>query len=316
MVLSRHLTIIMNNPIFDNSWPNYIMTQAHPIITRFAPSPTGLLHLGHAYSALFSEKQARISGGQFLLRIEDIDTIRTKPEFEDAIIEDLTWLGLKWDGKIRRQSDHFDEYEKIIKQLKERNLIYPCYCSRKEIRAEIHNANLAPHDTFSGLQGPIYPGTCRSLTEKQSREKSDQGHSFALRLNSTLAMQIANKSSGPLIWNDLEKGNVLASLDHLGDVVLARKETPASYHLAVTLDDHLQGITLVTRGLDLFPSTHVHRVLQALLKLNTPTYYHHHLLKGADGRRFAKRNNSVAIRSLRGEGKTPGEVRLLAGFKD
>jgi glutamyl-Q tRNA(Asp) synthetase len=292
------------------------MTKARPIITRFAPSPTGFLHLGHAYSALLSERQALTSGGQFLLRIEDIDIKRTKPEFEKAIIEDLTWLGLKWEGKIRRQSDHFDEYEKVIKELKERNLIYPCYCSRKEIRAEIQNASMAPHDTFPSSVGPIYPGTCRSLTEKQSKKRNNLGHSFALRLNSTLALQITNKTDGPLIWNDFEKGIILASLDHLGDVVLARKETPASYHLAVTLDDHLQGVNFVTRGLDLFSSTHVHRVLQALLKLNTPTYYHHHLLRGADGQKFSKRNNSLTIRSLRGDGKTPSEVRLMAGFKD
>ena len=287
-----------------------------PIITRFAPSPTGLLHLDHAYSALFSEKQARVVGGQFLLRIENIDTIRSKPEFEDAIIEDLSWLGIKWEEQVRRQSEHFDEYEKIIKDLEERNLVYPCYCSRKEILAEIYNSNFAPHDTFPRSESPIYPGTCRKLTKEQSKKKSDQGQSFALRLNSTLAVKTANKSKGPLIWKDAIKGYIEASLDQLGDVVLARKETPASYHLAVTLDDHLQGITLVTRGEDLFKSTHVHRVLQALLKLDTPNYHHHHLLTGADGRRFSKRDNSITIRSLRGEGKTPSQVRLMAGFKD
>jgi glutamyl-Q tRNA(Asp) synthetase len=292
------------------------MELIHPIITRFAPSPTGHLHLGHAYSALFSERQARVSGGQFLLRIEDIDTKRTKPEFEDAIIEDLSWLGLNWEGDVRRQSDHFNDYKRAIKKLEEQKLVYPCFCSRKEIRAEIRNSNFAPHDTFPGSEGPIYPGTCRKLNKEQSKKKSDQGLSFALRLNSTLAIQTAKENNSPLIWNDVKEGEIEVSLDRLGDVVLARKETPASYHLAVTLDDHLQGITLVTRGKDLFSSTHVHRVLQALLKLDTPTYHHHHLITDADGRRFAKRDNSVTIRSLRNNGKTPSQVRLLAGFKD
>ncbi len=292
------------------------MNLNRPIITRFAPSPTGHLHLGHAYSALFSEKQARAAGGQFLLRIENIDTVRSKPEYEDAIIEDLSWLGIKWEGQVRRQSDHFDEYESIIKELEERNLIYPCYCSRKEILIEIQNSNFAPHNTYSKSEGPLYPGTCRTLTKEQSKRKSDQGQSFALRLNSTLAIKTAKKSNDPLIWKDVRKGDIEVSSDLLGDVVLARKETPASYHLAVTLDDHLQGVTLVTRGEDLFSSTHVHRILQALLKLDTPTYYHHPLLKGDDGRRLAKRDNSISIRSLRRDGKTPGQVRLMAGFKD
>lgn len=314
MVLSRVLTIIMNNIPLNNFRLAAIMSYTRPIITRFAPSPTGFLHLGHAYSALFSEKQARVAGGRFILRIEDIDTSRVKPEFEDAIIEDLSWLGLEWEHPVRRQSDHFNEYEKVIKELVGRGLVYPCFCSRKEIRAQILNSASAPHDTSVGSEGPLYPGTCRRLTNKQSRIRRDQGHFFALRLNSALAIQTATKNTQPLIWNDAEKGDVKVSLGQLGDVVLARKETPASYHLAVTLDDHLQGVSLVTRGLDLFSSTHVHRVLQALLKLDTPAYHHHHLLTGADGRRLAKRNNSVTIRSLRKDGKSPDQVRSLAGF--
>jgi len=292
------------------------MTLKHPVITRFAPSPTGFLHLGHAYSALFSEKQARVKGGQFILRIEDIDTSRTKPEFEDAIFEDLSWLGLKWELPVRRQSDHFKEYEKAINNLRKLDLVYPCFCSRKEIRSAIFNSNLTTTDPLNRDKSQIYPGTCKKITEKQSKMRIKQGSPFALRLNSDLAMQIAKKNTDALIWNDVEKGAIEVSLDLVGDVVLARKETPASYHIAVTLDDHLQGINLVTRGQDLFLSTHIHRVLQAVLKLNTPTYHHHHLLKGANGRKFSKRDNSLSIQSLRKEGKTPKQVRLLAGFHD
>ena len=255
-----------------------------------------------------------MTGGRFILRIEDLDTLRVKLEFKEAIFEDLSWLGLKWEEPVRHQSNHFDEYEKIIKKLEERGLVYPCFCSRKEILAEIHNSNSAPHDIRTGVEGPIYPGTCKRLTEKQSKIRRNEGHFFALRLDSALAIQTVTRNTSPLIWNDVEKGCIKVSLDRLGDVVLARKETPASYHLAVTLDDHLQGINLVTRGRDLFPSTHVHRVLQALLDLDTPTYHHHHLLTDADGKRFAKRDNSVTIRALRKDGKTPDQVRFLAGF--
>ena len=292
------------------------MLPESPKITRFAPSPTGFLHLGHVYSALFSEKQAQATGGKFILRIEDIDTSRVKSEFEDAIIEDLSWLGLEWEKPVRRQSDHLDEYEKAINSLEERGLVYPCFCSRREIRTEIQNSYSAPHDIPTGSEGPIYPGTCRRLTIKQSKLRRNQGDTFALRLDSALAIKTANINISPLTWSDVEKGNIRASLDRLGDVVLARKETPASYHLAVTVDDHLQGINLVTRGKDLFSSTHVHRVLQALLGLDTPSYHHHHLLTDVYGKRFAKRDNSITIRSLRNNGKTPEQVRLLAGVKN
>ncbi len=300
------------------------MSLTQPIITRFAPSPTGFLHLGHAYSALFTARLAgqeagsgaaatgkSKSGGRFLLRIEDIDTSRVKTEFYDAIIEDLTWLGLEWEQPVRRQSDHYDEYGKALKQFEDRGLVYPCFCSRREIRAEIRNSGAAPHDGPSGSEGPLYPGTCRRLTESERQKRRDQNHPFALRLDSAKA----TKTTGSLIWSDAEQGDIEASLDRVGDVVLARKETPASYHLAVTLDDHLQGVTLVTRGQDLFSSTHVHRVLQALLGLDTPAYHHHRLLTGADGKRFAKRDKSLTIRSLREDGNSPDQVREMAGFK-
>ncbi len=295
-----------------------------PIVTRFAPSPTGYLHLGHAYSALFTAEQAAGTGeartgaqkGRLLLRIEDIDTPRIKPEFEDAIYEDLAWLGLSWETPVRRQSEHFDEYRAGLDKLDARGLLYPCFCSRREIRAEIEQSAHAPHEIPPGPamspEGPLYPGTCRRLSDDERQSRKAEGKPFALRLDSAKATEIA----GPLIWSDAERGDVEATMDRLGDVVLARKDTPVSYHLAVTIDDHLQGVTLVTRGEDLFPSTHVHRLLQALLGLDTPRYHHHRLLTGDDGEHLAKRKQSTPIRSLREAGKTPAEVRALAGFEN
>ena len=335
MVLSRPLAMPRNNAFSDTRRPAAMMSPTRPIITRFAPSPTGYLHLGHAYSALFTAERAgqeagsgaiaggtpevpgaatgkEKTGGRFLLRIEDIDTSRVKPQFYDAIFEDMAWLGLEWEQPVRRQSDHFDEYKRALEKLEDRGLIYPCFCTRREIRAEISNSGAAPHDAPAGSEGPLYPGTCRRLADAERQNRREEGRPFALRLDSALA----TKTTGPLIWTDAEKGDIGASLDLLGDVVLARKETPASYHLAVTIDDHLQGITLVTRGDDLFSSTHVHRVLQALLGLDTPDYHHHRLLTGEDGRRFAKRDKSLTIRSLREDGNTPEQVRALAGFGD
>ncbi len=289
-----------------------MISPTRPTITRFAPSPTGLLHLGHAYSALFTAEQAETAGGRFLLRIEDIDTSRVKPEFEDAITEDLAWLGLEWGQPVRRQSDHFDEYKRALEQLEDRGLVYPCFCTRREIRAEIRNSGAAPHDAPDGGEGPLYPGTCRRLGQAERQNRLGHGDPFALRLDSAKALEV----TGPLTWSDAEQGDIEASLDRMGDVVLARKETPVSYHLAVTIDDHLQGVSLVTRGQDLFSSTHVHRVLQALLGLDTPAYHHHRLLTSADGKRFAKRDRSLTIRALREAGNTPAQVRAMAGFGD
>lgn len=291
-----------------------------PVITRFAPSPTGYLHLGHAYSALFTAEQAKLdNGGRFLLRIEDIDTPRVKPEFEDAIHEDLAWLGLNWETPVRRQSEHFGEYRAGLDKLDKQGLLYPCFCSRREIRAEIEKSGAAPHAPQNtparGPEGPLYPGTCRRLSDGERKSREAAGKPFALRLDSAKATGIAEKIAGPLIWTDAEKGDIEATMERLGDVVLARKDTPASYHLAVTIDDHLQGVTLVTRGEDLFPSTHVHRLLQALLGFDTPRYHHHRLLTGDDGEHLAKRKQSTPIRALREAGKTPEDVRALAGFE-
>jgi glutamyl-Q tRNA(Asp) synthetase len=274
------------------------------IVTRFAPSPTGHLHLGHAYSALFAERAARAAGGRFLLRIEDIDRARCRPEFTAAIFEDLAWLGLSWEEPVRVQSEHFGDYRAALAQLEAMGLLYPCFCTRKEIAAEIAAAGGAPH----GAEGPLYPGTCRRLSAHERAARLARGDDHALRLDTAKAAARA----GPLAWHDRARGAQQARPGLLGDAVLARKDTPASYHLAVTLDDHLQGVTLVTRGEDLFAATHLHRLLQALLGLATPDYHHHRLLAGADGRRFAKRDRSLTLRALREAGRGAAEVRALA----
>ena len=274
------------------------------IVTRFAPSPTGLLHLGHAYSALIGWRAARQANGKFLLRIEDIDTARCREEFVDAILEDLTWLGLDWDGPVRRQSEHLDDYRAALDKLEAQGLVYPCFCTRAAIKAEIARAVDAPQ----GEEGPLYPGACRNLGEGERSERIAAGESFALRLDVAKAAARA----GPLFWEDEEQGAIAARPETLGDVVLARKDTPTSYHLAVTVDDALQGVTFVTRGEDLFAATHIHRLLQALLGLPTPRYRHHMLLTDASGKRFAKRDKALTLRALREAGRTPEEVRRMA----
>ncbi len=274
------------------------------IVTRFAPSPSGFLHLGHAYSALFSWRAAHDAGGRFLLRIEDIDRGRSRAEFETAIVEDLAWLGLTRDGPVRRQSEHFEDYEGALQSLRDQGLIYPCFCTRKDIQREIDAIGAAPH----GPDGPLYPGTCRALDLAGRKDRIAAGHAYALRLD----MQSALRRTTDLVWHDRERGSIEAAPTRFGDVVLARKDTPTSYHLAVTVDDALQGITLVTRGADLLPSTDVHRLLQALLALPTPEYHHHRLLASADGTRFAKRDRSMTIRALRESGMSPHEVIATA----
>jgi glutamyl-Q tRNA(Asp) synthetase len=290
------------------------MTAAEKTVTRFAPSPTGLLHLGHAHAALFAEARARESGGRFLLRIEDIDQGRCRPEFEAAILEDLNWLGLRWQTPVRRQSEHFEDYRGALAALQSMNLLYPCFCTRKEILAEIEAAGAAPHSltgrAMSPEGGPLYPGTCRGLTDGERQRRLLLGAGYALRLD----MAAAAEKAGRLAWTDSEAGTVAATPEIFGDVVLARKDTPASYHLAVTWDDHAQGVTLVTRGKDLFQATHVHRLLQALLDLSTPAYHHHRLLTNAAGERLAKRDQGLTIRALREAGTSPAGVRRMAGF--
>ena len=269
-------------------------------VTRFAPSPTGRLHLGHAYSALLAHDLARERGGAFLLRIEDIDPGRSRARFVDAILEDLLWLGLRWDGEILYQSERLDHYREALERLKAEKLVYPCFCTRAEIAAEIAASAAAPH----GPDGPVYPGTCRKRTD------ADLGRPHAWRLDMARAMAAA----GPLTWGDGEN-EVRAEPEAFGDVVLARKDAPASYHLAVTLDDADQRVTDIIRGCDLFASTHVHRLLQALLGLPTPNYHHHPLLIDGEGRRLAKRHGAPTLADLRLVGADPAELtaQLRAG---
>ena len=286
------------------------MTQA-TTVTRFAPSPTGHLHLGHAHSALFAA-QAAGPDGRFVLRIEDIDAGRCRPEFTDAILEDLALLGLAWETPVCRQSAHLDDYRAALGRLDEMGLLYPCFCTRKEIAEEINAAAAAPHDIPTGPDGHLYPGICRRLDDAERAEKLAAGTPHALRLKTDEAML----RTGPLAWTEQGEGENAARPEIFGDVVLARKDTPTSYHLAVTVDDALQGVTLVTRGEDLKPASHLHRLLQALLGLPTPEYHHHGLIDGPDGKRLAKRDRAATLRHLREAGKTPAEVRALAGFGD
>lgn len=269
------------------------------VVTRFAPSPTGELHLGHAYSALTAWRRARDSGGRFLLRIEDIDIRRCKREFETAILDDLRWLGLDWDGEVRRQSEHFADYGMALDRLDAQGLVYPCFCTRADIAAAVS----APH----GPDGPLYPGTCRHRSPDERRALIASGCEFCLRLDGARAAEAA----GPYDFVDETEGRVAGNPLLFGDVVIARKDTPTSYHLAVTVDDHLQGVTLVTRGADLLASTHVHGLLQKLLHYETPRYAHHKLLTDASGRRFAKRDRTQTLRALRENGVSPDKVRTM-----
>src|SRR5579875_1357102 len=267
------------------------------VVTRFAPSPTGRLHLGHAHAALFAWRAAREAGGRFLLRIEDIDRGRCRAEYESAILADLAWLGLTWGTPVRRQSAHMADYESALAHLDDLGLLYPCFCTRATIRAEA---------------GERYPGTCRALSPARRAARIAAGEIYALRLD----MAAAVARTGRLTWLDCARGEQVAQPERFGDVVLARKAMRTSYHLAVTVDDALQGVTLVTRGEDLFAATDVHRLLQALLGFATPTYHHHQLLIDASGRRLAKRDQAMTIAALRESGLTAAEVRALAGFAD
>lgn len=277
------------------------------IVSRFAPSPTGYLHLGHGFSALTAWRRARAAGGRFLLRLEDIDTTRCRAEFAAAILEDLTWLGLDWDGEVRVQSAHMAEYGAVLAQLRGRGLVYPCFCTRAEIQRELAASAAAPH----GPEGPVYPGTCRHLASVGRDRRIAAGMPYALRLDMAAALGAVGRA---LCFHDEASGTVQADPGGFGDVVLARKDTPASYHLCVTHDDALQGVNLVVRGVDLLAATHVHVLLQALMGWATPDYAHHPLLTDAAGRRLAKRDRATTLRELRGAGRSAAEVRALAGW--
>ena len=273
------------------------------VVTRFAPSPTGYLHLGHVRSAWEGWHAARSADGRFLLRLEDIDHTRCRPHFAAAIIEDLAWLGFDQDGPIRRQSKHLADYRAALARLDAAGLLYPCFCTRRAIQAEIARAGGAPQ----GETGARYPGICRRLTAAERVDRAAQAGDYALRLDVAAAL----RRTGPLHWFEGDR-RVDAEPAALGDVVLARKEMPTSYHLAVTVDDALQGVTLVTRGIDLFAATHVHRLLQALLGLPTPRYRHHPLLTDASGRRLAKRDDALTVRAMREAGISPAEILARA----
>jgi glutamyl-Q tRNA(Asp) synthetase len=261
------------------------------IISRFAPSPTGYLHLGHAYSAWESRRRTDV----WRLRLEDIDATRCRPEYAAAIAEDLRWLGLDWDGEIRVQSAHFPEYAAALTKLQERGLLYPCFCSR----ADILRASTAPHGAEI-----LYPGTCRHLPETERRERIAAGAPYALRLDTNAA----SAQAGPLKFFEEGKGWIAARPESLGDTVLARRDTPASYHLCVVHDDAVQEITHIIRGEDLFAATHIHVLLQNLLGLPTPVYAHHRLLLGPGGKRLAKRDGSKTLREMRAAGTSAASI--------
>jgi glutamyl-Q tRNA(Asp) synthetase len=254
-------------------------------------------------SALEGWRVARGARGRFLLRLEDIDHTRCRAEYAEAILSDLDWLGLDWDGPVRRQSAHLADYRAALVVLEAAGLLYPCFCTRREIQAEIARAGGAPQ----GDGGVLYPGTCRRLNPEERAERRTHAADYALRLDIAAAVEHA----GPLVWCEDDR-RVKAAPAALGDVVLARKEMPTSYHLAVTVDDAAQGVTLVTRGADLFAATHVHRLLQALLGLPTPRYRHHTLLTDALGRRLAKRDGALTIRAMRQAGMTPAQILAAA----
>jgi len=284
-------------------------------ILRFAPSPNGYLHLGHAYSALLNYDMARDCGGRLLLRIEDIDRERCRPEFEAAIHEDLRWLGIAWDEPVRRQSEHFADYAAAIAKLEAQGLLYPSFESRSEIAALVAERDAQgrwPRDP-DGV--PLYPGRARKMPAAE-RERRRAGEPFALRL----AMDAALAQAGALTWRETgsgpqgQSGSVTATPQRWGDVVLARKELPTSYHLAVVIDDALQGVTDVVRGQDLFWATAVHRLLQTLLGLAEPTYHHHRLILDAEGRKLSKATQATSLRELRASAASAGDIRRMVGL--
>lgn len=276
-----------------------------PITTRFAPSPTGFLHLGHARAALAAWTRARQDRGRFLLRLEDIDTARCHPRYAAACVEDLSWLGIAWDGAARRQSRHLDEYRLALGRLAAEGLTYPCFCTRSDIAA----ATTAPHAAPDGSRR--YPGTCRALSAGEREARIGAGQPFAIRLDSAAATARVGRT---LFFYEVGEGEVACDPLAFGDVVLARKDAPCSYHLCVTHDDALQGVTLVNRGVDLRPVTAVHRLLQELMGWPAPAYAHHALVLDAQGRRLAKRDGAASLRDLRQAGVTAAMARALAGY--
>jgi glutamyl-Q tRNA(Asp) synthetase len=297
------------------------MTSEKPPVFRFAPSPNGYLHLGHALSALLNADMAREAGGRLLLRIEDIDGTRCRPEYGTAIVEDLAWLGLVWEQPVRRQSEHFDDYCAALAKLDAMGLIYPSFESRAEIARLV-----AERETQAPIQkgrwprdpdgAPLYPGNAKSLSPAERARRIGAGEPYALRLDVAAALA----RTGPLTWRETgqgpvgETGTIAADPSAWGDVVLARKDSPASYHLAVTVDDGAQGVTDVVRGQDLFYAASVHRLLQALLGLPQPRYHHHCLILDTDGRKLSKSTRATGIRELRAQGVPAAKIREAVGL--
>ena len=291
------------------------MTTSPPVF-RFAPSPNGYLHLGHAHSALLNADMAKAAGGSLILRIEDIDTSRCRPEFEAAIYDDLAWLGLTWEQPVRRQSEHLEEYRSALAKLEAMQLTFPSFESRAEIArlvSERESHARWPRDP-DGV--PVYPGAARQITQSERTARFTRGEHYAIRLDMTRAMEWA----GLLRWSESgagpagERGEIAADPGDWGDVVLARKEIPTSYHLSVVVDDALQGVTHVVRGNDLFWSTSVHRLLQALFGLAVPRYHHHHLILDESGKKLSKSTSSTSLRELRVQGLTPPDIRRMVGL--
>jgi glutamyl-Q tRNA(Asp) synthetase len=283
-------------------------------VFRFAPSPNGYLHLGHALSALLNFDMAGAQGGRLLLRIEDIDETRCRPEYEQAIYDDLTWLGIAWERPVRRQSEHYESYRAALARLESQGLLYPSFDSRGEIAALIAGRGSGwPRDPDGA---PLYPSDAKSMPAAERQRCMAAGEPFALRLD----MAAAVPRAGALSWTETghdpggKTATVPAAPEAWGDVVLARKETPTSYHLSVVVDDALQGVTHVVRGQDLFQATAVHRLLQALLGLPVPSYHHHRLVLDADGRKLSKSTHATALRALRGQGATPADIRRMVGL--
>jgi glutamyl-Q tRNA(Asp) synthetase len=288
-----------------------------PPVFRFAPSPNGHLHLGHAYSALLNFDCARQAGGRFLLRIEDIDPTRCKPEFEAAIYQDLHWLGIAWEEPVRRQSRHLDDYRGTIEKLSALGLLYSGFESRAEIAKLVEQREVDARWPRDPDGAPLYPGAAKLLSDDERARRLQSGAPFALRLD----MAAACASAGDLTWDERgegpegETGAVVARPEAWGDVILARRETPTSYHLSVAIDDALQGVTEVVRGQDLFWSTSVHRLLQALLGLPRPAYRHHRLMLDSAGHKLSKSTAATGLRELRAGGATAADIRRLVGLR-
>jgi glutamyl-Q tRNA(Asp) synthetase len=282
-------------------------------VFRFAPSPNGYLHLGHALSALRNFDMARAGGGRFLLRMEDIDATRCRPEFEAAIMEDLAWLGIEWEQPVRRQSEHFDEYRGALGKLQAMRLTFPSFESRAEIAHMVGDRDVRERWPRDPDGVPVYPGAARQMKEQDRQARIERGDPYAIRLD----IEKATEWTGPLRWSETgtgpsgESGDIAAEPAAWGDVIIGRKETPTSYHLSVVIDDARQGVTHVVRGSDLFWATSVHRVLQALLDLPAPVYHHHRLILGADGKKLSKSTQSTGLRELRAQGMTPADIRRL-----